>query len=129
LGIINLGIFYQDENLNDRLGSIIALVVALITYIPTIEETTPPTPNLVMAKIMVYLEITAVICTFIHSMRVKFETKFRLQWTSTPEYWIAFLLLILSGTIIVILTIVHYAYWKRVYNDHRYSVSRVNNKK
>ncbi len=124
-----MGIFYQDENLNDRLASIIALVVALITYIPTIEQTIPPTPNLVMAKIMVCLEITAVICTFIHSMRIKFETKFRLQYTKTPEYWISFLLLILSAAIIVILTIVHYAYWKRVYNDPRYSVSGIKNEK
>jgi hypothetical protein len=36
LGIINLGIFFQNEQLSDRIGSIIALTIAYIAYIPTI---------------------------------------------------------------------------------------------
>jgi hypothetical protein len=117
LGLINLGIFFQDENLNDRLGSIIGLVVALITYIPIIDATCPPTPKLFMAKLMVYLEICAVLCTFIHSMRIKFVDKFKLKWVETPEFWIAVWILVTSASFVAMLTIIHYVYWRRVYKD------------
>jgi hypothetical protein len=37
LGLINLGIYFQDGTLSDRIASIIALMIAFIAYIPTIE--------------------------------------------------------------------------------------------
>ncbi len=36
LGLINLGIYFQDQSLSDRIGSIIGLMLAFIAYIPTI---------------------------------------------------------------------------------------------
>ena len=36
LGLINLGIYFQDGTLSDRLGSIIALMLAFIAFIPAI---------------------------------------------------------------------------------------------
>jgi len=48
LGIINLGIFFQDGTLSDRIASIIALTIAFIAYIPTIEQTIPPSANIVL---------------------------------------------------------------------------------
>lgn len=36
LGIINLGIFYQDTGLADRIGSISALMIAFVALIPVI---------------------------------------------------------------------------------------------
>ena len=36
LGIINLGIFFQDNNLADRIASIAALMIAFVALFPTI---------------------------------------------------------------------------------------------
>lgn len=36
LGIINLGIFFQDYSMDDRVGSISALMIAFVALIPTI---------------------------------------------------------------------------------------------
>lgn len=120
LGIVNLGIFFQDGNLSDRLASIITLVVAFITYIPTIEETIPPTSNIVLGEWMVIIKCCEVICTFVHSLKVRFEgEKFRLKWTETPEYWIAFMLLIFSFVFVLVLTIIHYCYLRKLYTSKK----------
>lgn len=36
LGIINLGIFFQDTTLGDRIGSLAALMIAFVALIPVI---------------------------------------------------------------------------------------------
>ena len=45
LGIINLGIFFQDNNLADRIASIAALMIAFVALIPTIRHEIPPSPQ------------------------------------------------------------------------------------
>jgi hypothetical protein len=47
LGIINLGIFFQDHNMDDRIGSLSALMIAFVALIPTIREEIPPNPSIV----------------------------------------------------------------------------------
>ncbi len=71
LGLINLGIYFQDENLSDRIGSIIGLMLAFIAYIPTIRSAIPPSSSIVFMEVMVYLQSLASFATFIHSFRIK----------------------------------------------------------
>jgi hypothetical protein len=47
LGIINLGIFFQDNSMDDRIGSISALMIAFVALIPTIRDEIPPNPKIV----------------------------------------------------------------------------------
>jgi hypothetical protein len=47
LGIINLGIFFQDNSMDDRIGSISALMIAFVALIPTIREEIPPNPKII----------------------------------------------------------------------------------
>ncbi len=61
-------------------------------------------------------------------MRIKFFKKFKLEWVNTPEYWIAFWILVISASFVVILTIIHYAYWKRFYKDTKYKHEKYENK-
>lgn len=48
LGIINLGIFFQDTGLGDRIGSLAALMIAFVALIPVIREALPPNPNITL---------------------------------------------------------------------------------
>lgn len=47
LGLINLAIFFQDNNLADRIASIAALMIAFVALIPTIRAQIPPNPHIV----------------------------------------------------------------------------------
>jgi hypothetical protein len=42
-----MGIFFQDDNLADRIASIAALMIAFVALIPTIRAQIPPNPKLV----------------------------------------------------------------------------------
>ncbi len=119
MGIINLGIYFQNGSLGDRIGSIIALMLAFIAYIPTIEEAIPPSSNIVFMEGLVYAQSFASLCTFIHSMRIKSQGEaFKLDWITTTEYWITFLITAGSFAIVVLLMLVHYFYWeKKLYNE------------
>jgi hypothetical protein len=47
LGIINLGIFFQNNDLGARIQGIAALMIAFVALIPTIRDQIPPNPNVV----------------------------------------------------------------------------------
>ena len=55
LTVINLGIFFQDANMADRVGSIASIMVAFVALIPTIRDQIPPNPILVFIEGVVYL--------------------------------------------------------------------------
>ena len=46
LGIMNLGIFFQDNGLADRIGSLAGLMIAFVALIPVIRSELPPNPNI-----------------------------------------------------------------------------------
>ena len=71
LGIINLGIFFQDNGLADRIASIAALMIAFVALIPTIRSEIPPSPSITFVEILVYIEtLTSLLC-LIHSLIVR----------------------------------------------------------
>lgn len=47
LAIINLGIFYQNTSMGDRVGSIAGIAIAFVALIPTIRDNIPPNPRIV----------------------------------------------------------------------------------
>jgi len=55
LAFINLGIFFQDNNLADRIGSIATLMVAFVAMVPIIRHQIPPNAHLVFIEILVYI--------------------------------------------------------------------------
>lgn len=65
LGIINLGIFFQDTGLGDRIGSLAALMIAFVALIPVIREALPPNPNITLVEILVYFETLTTLFCFI----------------------------------------------------------------
>jgi hypothetical protein len=111
LGLINLGIYFQNEELSDRIGSIIGLMLAFIAYIPTIRSAIPPSSNLVFMEVMVYLQSLASFATFIHSFRISEQKNFKLNWVATPEYWFTVLVTAGSFIFVLVLMLIHYFYW------------------
>ena len=57
LGVIGLGIFFQDTGLADRLGSLAGLMIGYVALLPNIREQLPPSPNITLVEIFVYLQI------------------------------------------------------------------------
>lgn len=55
LAVLNLGIFYQDNDLHKRIVSIGAILVSFVAFIPVIREQIPPTPKITAVELLVLL--------------------------------------------------------------------------
>ena len=63
MGLFNLGIFFQDTGLADRIGSLAALMIAFIALIPVVRDQLPANPSITLVEILVYLEtFTTLLC-------------------------------------------------------------------
>ena len=71
LAIINLGIYFQDGGLSDRIASIAGVMIAFIALIPLIRSEIPPNPKVVFVEYLVYLEILASLLCLIDSLNVR----------------------------------------------------------
>ena len=54
LGVINLGIFFQDSAIDSRIQSITSLMIAFVALIPTIQDEIPSHPKMTIVEMMVY---------------------------------------------------------------------------
>lgn len=80
LSIINLGIFFQDNGLADRIASIAALMIAFVALIPSIRAQIPPNPKIVFVEILVYFDASTTLLALIHSIDVRNDSEFDLNW-------------------------------------------------
>lgn len=116
LGIINLGIFFQDENLADRIASIAALMIAFVALIPTIREQIPPNPKIVFIEILVYMETLTSLFALIHSLDVRKIEMFDLIWYESGLFMVSFVITIVTVVLVVALMVAHYFFWEPSYN-------------
>lgn len=60
---MNLGIYFQNPELDERIGSLASLMIAFIALNETIRSQIPPHPKVVFVEILVYLQIfSCLIC-------------------------------------------------------------------
>jgi hypothetical protein len=65
LAIINLCVFFQDYKLSERISSIATIMVAYTTFLPTIRQSIPKSPNAIMLDYILYgLISTSLLCLF-----------------------------------------------------------------
>lgn len=71
LAIINLGIFFQDSSLPERIAAIGGVMIAFIALIPTIRSQIPPNPKVMFVQILVYIQIFASFLCLINSLQIR----------------------------------------------------------
>lgn len=65
LAVLNIGIFYQDHNLHDRILNISALMISFAALIPVIRAQIPPTSKITYIGMLIYLEtLTTIFALF-----------------------------------------------------------------
>ena len=71
LSLLSLGVFFQSNDFTGRLLSIFMLLTSYIAMIPGIRASIPPTPNLILIEIIVYLQTLCIMLIFVQSLSVK----------------------------------------------------------
>lgn len=68
LSLLSLGLFFQSNDFTGRSISIFMLLTSYIAMIPGIRSSIPPTPNLIMIEIIVYLQTLCIVIIFVQSL-------------------------------------------------------------
>jgi hypothetical protein len=116
LAIINLGIFFQDNTLADRIASIAALMIAFVALIPTIRDQIPPNPRIVFIEILVYFETLTSLFALIHSLDVRKDEEFDLVWYESGLFMVSLFITLLTILIVLVMMFLHYFIWEPSYN-------------
>lgn len=116
LAIINIGIFYQDENLANRIQNIAALMIAFVALIPTIRAQIPPNPNIVFVEILVYLETFTSLMALIDSLSVINYTNYTLTWQTNGLFLVSCIITVSCIISIAVMMILHYLIWQPRYH-------------
>ena len=74
MGMINIGIFFQEVGLADRIGSLAALMIAYIALIPVFRSELPPTSSITMVEWLVYIQCLPTIFCFAQSLIIRNQT-------------------------------------------------------
>ena len=70
LGVLTLGIFFQEPDLGARIASLATIMMAYVAFLPSIRAELPPSPNVTFVDIMIYLEIFMTFFCFMERMRI-----------------------------------------------------------
>jgi len=70
LALLSLGIFYQDNNLANRLGSIATMVLGYIALIPSIKEQLPPSAKVTFIECFIYISTLCCLFSLVESFMV-----------------------------------------------------------
>lgn len=111
IAVINLGIFFQDSFLADRINSIAGLMIAFVALIPTIRDQLPPTPQLTFIEILVYIESFTSMLALIHSLDIRGVSNYNLIWYNDGLFLVSFILTIITMLVITGLTVLYYFKW------------------
>ena len=69
LGILNLGIYFQEYALAERIASIATVMIAYVSLLPVIRGQLPETPRMTFVEFLVYLQMLIGFFCLIESMR------------------------------------------------------------
>jgi hypothetical protein len=117
LGFINIIVYFQANNLAEKLAIIATITLAFIAFIPTINETVPSTPEIKLIDILIYLEVLTTILTIIDSLiTARIETVDFVFDYSVNGWFIATVIInLIVVAIVIVLFAIHKFYWEPTY--------------
>jgi hypothetical protein len=67
LAALSLSIFFQENNLSDRIGLIATMVLGFIQLIPSVKNELPPSSKITILEITIYIETLCCMLPLIES--------------------------------------------------------------
>ena len=121
LAALNLATYYQDSNvLADKIASIATITLALIAFIPTINEKIPPTNDFKLIQLIIYLQVFTTFLTLLDSIAVRGKNPATYETSASNGLFLFSLLInIACGVIIIILVLLHKLWWEKPYKKAR----------
>lgn len=111
VAILNLGVFFEANDMSNRSASLATFQLAYIAFFPTIRESLPETPKLVFAEILIYIQALCTLICFFYSLAVNMKEGYVFDWSTDPVFLICLALTALNMAIIATMMIIHKLCW------------------
>lgn len=116
LALLSLGIFFQSNDLSNRLSSIATMVLGYIALIPSIKEQLPPSSRITIIEIVIYISTLCCLFSLLESFLIDEDSSYVFNWRT--NYLFLFCLWTHLGVFIfiIVLMLLHKFKWEPSYN-------------
>jgi len=111
VAIMNLGVFFEANDMSNRNASLATFQLAYIAFFPTIRQNLPETPKLVFAEILIYLQALCTIICFIYSLVVNGIEDYVFVWNENRVFLLCLSLTIINVCVVVGMFLAHKLIW------------------
>lgn len=117
LGFINVLVFFQANNLAEKLAIIATIALAFIAFFPTINESVPNTPEIKMIDILIYLEVLTTFLTMIDSLMTwnNLPDTYVFEYATNGWFFATVIINVLNVAVILVIYFIHKLSWERAY--------------
>ena len=124
--MIGLFVFFQEPGFGSRLATIAVIALAYVSFIPTINESIPKTPEIKLVDLLILMQLASTILLLVESFHVK-ETEnsnFKFVWSESILFLVALILNAATFAIVIGLLIVHKCFWERKYQKVKITMNK-----
>jgi hypothetical protein len=80
LSLLSLAIFFQQNDLSNRIGSIATMVLGYIALIPSVKEQLPPSSRITVIEIVIYISTLCCLFSLIESFMIEDNMSYVFVW-------------------------------------------------
>ena len=123
LGMIGLCVFFQEQGFGARLESIAVLVLAFVAFLPTINSSIPPSPDIKLVDLLILMQLASTIILLVESFTIRDIKDFIFDWKHSRLFVSAFALNSFTIFAILLLFLIHKFIWEPSYRkkvDNRF---------
>lgn len=118
LGLIGLGVFFQEQGFGARLATVAVLILAFVAFLPTINNSIPQSPNIKLVDLLILLQITSTILLLVESFQIKDVEGFVFEWQKSNYFLISLAFNATTVAVVTFLFIIHKLFWERKYQQY-----------
>lgn len=116
LALLSLAIFFQSNELSDRIGSIATMILGYIALIPSIKEQLPPSSKITVLEIVIYISTLSCLFSLVESFLIDDVSNYVFNWRTNPLFLMCLIIHISVFVFIGSLMVIHKFIWEPSYN-------------
>lgn len=110
------------------MATVAVLVLAVVAFMPTVNDSIPKTPQVKLVDILIVMELTAVILLLVQSYNDRFSQNLEFDWQNSPLFLVSVGLNSATFITVLLLFLIHKCVWERTYTREKETAGKVSKK-
>ena len=116
LSLLSLAIFFQQNDLSNRIGSIATMVLGYIALIPSIKEQLPPSSRITVIEIVIYISTLCCLFSLVESFLIDDDKGYQFIWWENKLFLLCLFTHMGIFLFVSVLMLLHKLVWEPSYN-------------